>query len=144
MSGEGSGSVSRRELLDSFALLSYLNKEIGFEKVREALAEAQVSDGSLLMNEINVGETYYILHRQRGVEEAEYFLETVLVSLPILLVQNNFQDVIDAARIKAEYSLSFADCFAVATARRESALILTGDPEFKKIEHLAKIEWLSE
>ena len=135
--------MSRRKLLDSFALLSYLNKETGFEKVREALAEAQVSDGSVLMNEVNVGETYYVLHRQRGVEEAEYFLETVLVSLPILLVQNNFQDVIDAARIKAEYPLSFADCFAVATARRESALILTGDPEFKKIEHLVKIEWLS-
>ncbi len=144
MSAEGSGSVSRRKLLDSFALLSYLNKEIGFEKVREALAEAQISDGSLLMNEINVGETYYILHRQRGVQKAEYFLDTVLVGLPILLVQNDFQDVIDAARIKAEYPLSFGDCFAVATARRENALILTGDPEFKKIEHLTKIEWLSE
>jgi predicted nucleic acid-binding protein len=135
--------VSRRKLLDSFALLSYLNKETGFEKVREALAEAQVSDGSVLMNEVNVGETYYILHRQRGVQEAEYFLDTVLVGLPILLVQNDLQDVIDAARIKAEYPLSFADCFAVATAKRESATILTGDPEFKKIEHLAKIEWLS-
>jgi ribonuclease VapC len=107
------------------------------------LAEAQVSDGSVLMNEVNVGETYYILHRQRGVQEAEYFLDTVLVGLPILLVQNDFQNVIDAARIKAEYPLSFADCFAVATARRENAIILTGDPEFKKIEHLAKIEWLS-
>jgi len=136
--------VSRKRLLDSFALLSYLNKEIGFGKVREALAEAQVSDGSLLMNEINVGETYYILHRQRGVKQAEYFLETVLVSLPIRLVQNDFQDVIDAARIKAEFPLSFADCFVVATARRESAIVLTGDPEFKKIQHLVKIEWLSE
>ena len=135
--------MSRRKLLDSFALLSYLNKETGFEKVREALAEAQVSDGSVLMNEVNVGETYYILHRQRGVQEAEYFLDTVLIGLPILLVQNDFQDVIDAARIKAEYPLSFADCFAVATARRESAIILTGDPEFKKIEHLVQIEWLS-
>ena len=135
--------MSRRKLLDSFALLSYLNKETGFEKVREALSKAQVSDGSVLMNEINVGETYYILHRQRGVQEAEYFLDTVLVGLPILLVQNDFQDVIDAARIKADYPLSFADCFAVATARRESAVILTGDPEFKQIEHLAKIEWLS-
>ncbi len=144
MNDEGSGSVSQRKLLDSFALLSYLNKETGFEKVREALSVAQVSDGSVLMNEINAGETYYILHRQRGVEEAEYFLDTVLVGLPILLVQNDFQDVIDAARIKAEYPLSFADCFAVATARRENAIILTGDPEFKQIEHLAKIEWLSE
>jgi ribonuclease VapC len=120
-----------------------LNKETGFAEVREALSVAQVSDGSVLMNEINVGETYYILHRQRGVQEAEYFLDTVLVGLPILLVQNDLQDVIDAARIKIDYPLSFADCFAVATARREDAIILTGDPEFKQVEHLAKIEWLS-
>lgn len=135
--------MNRKRLLDSFALLAYLNEEVGFELVRDALAEAQVSDGSLLMNEINVGETYYIIYRQRGEKEAEYFLETILVGLPIEIVQNDFQDVIDAARVKAEYPLSFGDCFAVATARRESALILTGDPEFKKIEHLAKIEWLS-
>ena len=77
------------------------------------------------------------------MQGAEYFLDTVLVGLPLLLVQNDFQSLIDAARIKAEYPLSFADCFSVATARREHAIIFTGDPEFKKIEHLAKIEWLS-
>jgi len=52
--------------------------------------------------------------------------------------------VIDAARIKAEYPLSFADCFAIAIARCQKAAVLTGDPEFKKVEHLVKIEWLSE
>lgn len=135
--------MNRKRLLDSFALLAYLNKEVGFELVRDTLAEAQLSDGSLLMNEINVGETYYILYRQRGEQKAEYFLDTILVGLPIVIVQNDFQDVIDSARIKAEYPLSFGDCFAVATARRESAIILTGDPEFKKVEHLIKIEWLS-
>ena len=133
----------QKRLLDSFALLAYLNREIGFDLVRDALAKAQVSDGSLLMNEINVGETYYILHRKRGEEKAEYFLETILAGLPINIVQNGFQDVIEAARIKAEYPLSFGDCFAVATARRESAIILTGDAEFKKVEHLVSIGWLS-
>jgi ribonuclease VapC len=129
-------------LLDSFALLAYLNKEPGFVKVRDALAEAQESGITVLMNEINVGESYYILYRQRGPDQAEYFLETILAGLPIVVIENEFQDVIDAARIKAEYPLSFGDCFAVATARRESAIILTGDPEFRKIEHLVGIEWL--
>lgn len=35
-----------------------------------------------------------------------------------------------------------ADCFAVATAIRERAAIVTGDPEFKKVEKLVEIEWL--
>ena len=143
MTGARNGIMNRKKLLDSFALLAYLNKEPAFEKVKYALAQAQESGNSVLMNEINVGETYYILFRKRGVEKADYFLDTVLAGLPIVTVPNNFEHVIETARIKAEYPLSFSDCFAVATARRESAIVLTGDPEFKAVEHLVEIEWLS-
>lgn len=131
-------------MLDNFALLAYLNKETGFEKVRDALANAQKYGIHVLMNEINVGETHYVLFRKRGPEKAEYFLDTILVALPIIAIPNNFEYVIDGARIKAEHPLSFCDCFAVATARRENAIVITGDQEFKKIEHLVEIDWLSE
>jgi len=50
--------------------------------------------------------------------------------------------VVAAARIKAGHALPFADCFAVATARKNNAVILTGDPEFKKVEPLVEIEWI--
>ena len=134
--------MSQKRVLDSFALLAYLNEENGFEKVRTALAEARTSSESLLMNEINLGETYYILFRTRGEDKAEYFLENILPGLPITVLQNDLQKVIEAARIKAQFPLSFADCFAVATASREQALIVTGDPEFRKVDHLVGIEWL--
>jgi len=134
--------VNNKMLLDSYALLAYLNKEAGFEMVRNLLNMAQDSGKFILMNEINVGETYYILFRERGSEKSEYFLDTILSSLPIVMIQNNFQLVIEAARIKAEYPLSFADCFAVTTARRERASVITGDQEFKKVEHLVDIEWV--
>jgi ribonuclease VapC len=134
--------VNKKRLLDSYALLAYLNKEAGFEMVRNILNMAQDSGHFILMNEINVGETYYILFRERGSEKSEYFLDTILKSLPIALVPNNFQNVIEAARIKAEYPLSFADCFAVASARREEARLITGDPEFNKVEHLIDIDWI--
>ncbi len=134
--------MNRKKVLDSFALLAYLNAEAGFGKVKDALSKAQESGNSILMNEINVGETYYIIFRKRGVEKADYFLDTVLAGLPIVTVANDFNHVIEAARIKAEYPLSFSDCFAVATALREDAIVLTGDPEFKSIEHLVEIDWL--
>jgi predicted nucleic acid-binding protein len=134
--------VNRKRLLDSFALLAYLNQESGFESIKNTLAKAQKSGIFLVMNEMNIGESYYILCRKRGREKADYFLENILPGLPITAISNNFQQVIDAARLKAEYSLSFADCFAVATACREEATVMTGDPEFKKIEHLVEIEWI--
>ena len=134
--------MKRKRVLDSFALLAYLNGEAGHLVVKEALRKAQEAGESILMNEINMGETYYILYRNKGQEGAEYFLETILPGLPIQSLANDFELVIQAAKIKAEYPLSFADCFAVASARREGAVVLTGDPEFKKIEDIVEIEWL--
>ncbi len=131
--------MNRKRLLDSFALLAYLNKEANFERVKQILAVAQKSGDFVLMNEINIGETYYILFRKRGAQQAEYFLDTILPGLPITLVSNKFESVIEAARIP----LSYSDCFAVANARRENAMIMTGDPEFKNVEHIVEIEWLN-
>jgi predicted nucleic acid-binding protein len=88
-----------------------------------------ISGGPLLINEINVGETYYILSRRRGVKSAEYFLDTILAGLPVKIVPHDFNHVIAAARIKAQHPLSFADSFAVATAMSEGAAVMTGDPE---------------
>jgi predicted nucleic acid-binding protein len=135
--------VKKKRLLDSYALLAYLNKEDGYEKVRTVLANAQKSNLPVLINELNVGETYYILYRKRGHEQAEYFLDTVLAGLPVSMISNDFNVVISAAKIKARHALSFADCFAVATAQRENAVILTGDPEFKNVEKFVEIDWLT-
>jgi predicted nucleic acid-binding protein len=134
--------VKKKRLLDSFALLAYLNHEEGFEKVRRVLADAQKSSLPVLMNEMNVAETYYIVYRKRGPDPADYFLGPILAGLPISVISNNFDAVISAAKIKARYALSFADCFAVATAQRENAVVLTGDPEFKNVANLVEIEWL--
>ena len=128
--------MKRKRLLDSYALLAYLNREDGFEKVRNVLVSAQKSSIPVLMNELNVGETYYILYRKRGHEQAEYFLDTVLAGLPISMISNDFNAVISASKIKARHALPFADCFAVATAQQENAVILTGDPEFRMSKSL--------
>ncbi len=118
-------------------------KEAGFEKVRNVLANTQKSSVPVLINELNIGETYYILYRKRGHEQAEYFLDTVLAGLPVSMISNDFNAVISASKIKARHALSFADCFAVVTAQRENAVILTGDPEFKNVEKFVELDWLT-
>jgi AbrB family looped-hinge helix DNA binding protein len=66
--GRRSGSVKRKKLLDSFAILSYLNREAGFQKVLDIMADAHESGEQVFMNEVNIGEVYYILFRKRGYE----------------------------------------------------------------------------
>jgi len=96
----------------------------------------------MLINDINLGETFYILARERGIEQAEYFMDVIFPSLPIKNITNTLIDVLEAARIKSEYSISYADCFAAATAMREDASIVTGDPEFKKLGEKVSMVWI--
>jgi len=49
--------------------------------------------------------------------------------------------VYQAAELKALYPISYADCFALACAINHAAVLVTGDPEFKIVEHLVKITW---
>ena len=130
--------MKKKKVLDSFALLAYLKMEGKYKKIKDLLA----SDEVLFMNDINVGEAFYVLAKERGVEKAEYFVNTVLPNLPIQVVSNALHDVLEAARIKATHSISYADCFVVATALKKDAAIVTGDPEFKKVQKTVEIEWM--
>jgi len=133
--------LKRKILLDSYALLAYLKKEDNYRKVLELLNSAP-DDGSIIVNEINVGESYYIIARERGIKQADYFIETILPNLPIDIKSNSFDQIIDASRIKVDYPVSYADCFVVATAVREKAMIVTGDPDFKRFGDIVDVEWI--
>lgn len=122
-------------------MLAFLNKEKGFEKVRELMHTAEASGKPLLMNEINIGEVYYITAKERSLGKAEEFLHR-LETLPIHCVSNSFADVLEAARMKAQFPISYADAFAVTTALRSNAVVVTGDPEFHAVAHLVEILWI--
>jgi predicted nucleic acid-binding protein len=48
----------------------------------------------------------------------------------------------EAAEIKADHPIAYADAFCAALARRHKGRILTGDPEFKAVEKLVAVQWL--
>jgi ribonuclease VapC len=62
--------------------------------------------------------------------------------MPVEVIAPSSEIILSASEIKAQYAISYADCFAAATALQYSALIITGDTEFKKIEHLIKVVWI--
>ena len=131
-----------RYVLDSFALLAYLQAEASGSQVRALLESAQDAQAELYISFVNVGEMYYILHREQGVERAEEMLSD-LRTLPVELVSATDDRIIAAARIKATHSLSYADAFAVALAQEQGATLVTGDPEFHAVETDVNILWLT-
>ncbi len=128
-------------LFDSYAILAYAQDEAGADQVEHLLRSASKAGTDAYMSEINLGEVYYLTIRQIGLHAAKNHLEQVR-QLPIQVVSPTTDLILRASEVKAEYAISYADCFAVATALDCSAAIVTGDPEFKKVEHLASIIWI--
>ncbi|MBL7163997.1 MAG: type II toxin-antitoxin system VapC family toxin [Anaerolineales bacterium] len=128
-------------VLDSYALLAYFNSEEGDDVVKELLNTALNGEVTLYLSLINLGEIYYLIRRRRGMEKAQETLET-LRSLPVTLCNVSEARVLAAADFKAEYPISYADAFAAALAQELGATLVTGDPEFKKLEPVFTISWL--
>jgi len=128
-------------LFDSYAILKYYQDEDGAYKVEDLLISSQQGDLKAYISEINLGEIYYMTIRRLGLESARLHLEQFF-EMPIQVILPSSDIILSASEIKAEYAISYADCFAVATALKVAASIITGDPEFKKVENLVDIEWL--
>lgn len=128
-------------LFDSHGILKFYQDEDGADKVEKLLVSSHQGDIKAFMSEINLGEVYYMTIRRLGVVSAKENLEQ-FVELSIQIVPPSSDIILLASEIKAEHAISYADCFAAATALKVEASIITGDPEFKKIEHLVKIDWI--
>jgi len=128
-------------LFDSYAILKFYQDEDGADKVEELLIASRRGDLKAFMSEINLGEVHYMTIRRLGLESAKEYLEQFF-ELSIQVVAPSWDIILSASEIKAEYAISHADCFAVATARKGEATVITGDPEFKKVERLVKIKWI--
>ena len=93
------------------------------------------------MSVINLGEILYITERRKGAREAQEVLASIR-QLPINILPADEQTVLDAAHIKANHAISYADSFVVVAAMSEGAVILTGDSEFESVESFVKVEWV--
>ena len=133
--------MKKKTLLDSFAVLAWIQDENGAGIVEKLLYTAEETREKLLLNIINVGEIYYRCARIEGLPFARDILEKLKL-LPISIYPCPNELVLQASEIKAEYPIAYADAFIVATALKENDRVITGDPEFKRVEHLIEITWL--
>lgn len=135
--------ANKRYILDSFALLAHLQDEPGKSQVEAILREAERKAVEIFMPVINLGEVGYIIERRKGLATVQAVI-AVIDHLPVTIIDADRQLTFLAAHIKAHYPISYADAFAVALAQLKKGAILTGDPEFRKVEEIVPIEWLSQ
>jgi uncharacterized protein len=136
--------MSRRPkaiVLDSWAVLAYLEDESSAQKVADLIGDAHEHGIPLLMSVVNAGEVWYILAREVSEAEADKALHE-LRQLGIEYQDVDMKLARMAGGFKAKHRMSYADCFAAALAKEHKAELVTGDKEFKQVESDIRIRWL--
>lgn len=129
-------------VLDAWAILALLQKEEpAASRVLQLLQEANRQGLKLYISIINLGEVFYRIGRIKGRKEAEESLKS-LYQLPISILPATDQIVLEAASLKMELPISYADAFAAAETQRLKATLVTGDPELISLKGGIQIEKL--
>ena len=132
-------------VLDSYALIGYLENEPFAVRIEKYLKQARKAEASLYLHAIHLGEIYYITLREHGQNFADLAYARIK-AFPLTFIDTiDEQLLLKAASLKASYPISYADSFAAALAGIHNCALLTGDPELSILEKekIISIEWLT-
>ncbi len=141
MTRSGRRPILRRSVLDSYAVLAFLFREKGHEKVLDLFEKAAQADQAVFIAAPNWAEVRYIVERKA---ESMPWREVrhKLLGLPLEVVSADQSLAELAGEIKATRKMTLADCFAAALAKQKKADLYTGDREFRSVEKDVKVVWL--
>jgi ribonuclease VapC len=130
-----------RFLLDTSALLTFLQAEPGAQRVLRVLEDATRGEVEAAASFVSLTEVQYITSYDFGDDAARDAI-AVLKRLSIAWQHSDDELCARAADVKARHSVSFADSYVVATALRLDAVLLHKDQELAAIPAPLKQEML--
>ena len=91
-----------------------------------------------------MGEIYYMVSRKSNTKNADVAIAAVK-QMPLVIIDADLKLCMEAAAIKAKFSLSYADAFAAALTINKAVLI-TGDDEFENLKDVSgfKVKYIPE
>jgi predicted nucleic acid-binding protein len=120
-------------VLDANAVIRYfkVGNTSGGESVQELFLQAQRNQARLSMSVINMGEGLYILIKNVGEQRALHYLQVLRHA--VTMVDADVSQTINAATLKRQYKLGYADSFAAALALASKATLVSADPSFENV-----------
>ena len=129
-------------VLDSSALIRYIDGESGGDRVKEILKECVKRRVEVWISAVQWGEIAGNLRKRLGAAHEERILSSILPS-EVRIVPVNGERAVHAAELRVDHKLAYADCFALELATDSpDHVLVTADFEFKSVDRVARIEFL--
>ncbi len=123
---------SKLFVLDTSAILAYIEDEDGAEDVEELLIKAENKEASVYVPFASLAEVFYITMEERSEEEA-FKRVRLIQSLAVEIVESNESITLTAGKLKATNRISFADAYIAAVSKELNAALVHKDPEFESV-----------
>lgn len=120
-------------VLDANAVLRYfaVSAGEGGDKVRGLFEQAEQNQARLAMSVINLGEVLYIMLKRLEESRAMHYIQALQHA--VTLIDADAHRTIQAATLKHQYKLGYADSFAASLAIELRATLVSADPVFEKL-----------
>ncbi len=126
-------------LVDSWAWIEYFKGSAAGEKVKRIIEDTQEK---IIVSSINIAEVYNSFLRDYSHPYNERYAEASRKAMKqrSYVYEVDEEIAVDSARIKHEKKWGLGDSIIYATAKREGAKVLTGDPHFKSSNDVIFLE----
>jgi len=120
-------------VLDTSALLAYIEDEEGAAEVEALLQQTVDEEVSLFISVVSCIEIVYISWREQGKDVA---IERLRLINDLMITQEPVDDRLTQVigEIKATHTMSFADCCIAGLAKVKQAILVHKDPEYEQVE----------
>jgi predicted nucleic acid-binding protein len=129
-------------VLDSSALIRYLDREVGGDRAKAILKACVTGQAELRISAVQWGEVAGNLRKRFGAQE-EYRILSSLLPSEAEIVPASGERAVRAAELRVDHKMGYADAFAMELAMDSpDHVFVTADYGFKSVDNLTQIEFL--
>lgn len=129
-------------VLDSSAVLRYIDREAGGIRVRGIFESAAADQDEIYISAVQWGEIAGRLRKRIGANGQKRALEN-LGQLGLQIIPVTAERAVHAGELRVDRKIAYADAFALDLAMQSpDRVLLTADYGFKAVADLARIEFL--
>ena len=119
-------------ILDTSAILTYIEDEDGSEYVENLLIDAEKEIIDIYVSFISLTEVFYITLREKDEPLAVERIK-LMQSLAVKIQESDETVNIKAGKLKARNSISLADAYIAALCQIHNGILVHKDPEYEKL-----------
>ena len=128
-------------LLDTKPIIKLFAKEEGWEEVRKIMSAIERAEIQAAISVLSFTEIYYKYVREKRPDLAEARTNNLGNATYLRKIGIDERIATKAGKFKGEYSISVVDAIIASSAYVSNSLIISDDPDFKKI---GEVETLTE